>query len=111
MLCRQAAQASAGASPLALVAVTDTNTAQSSSEAALAEEVAGLKASLATVAPQLHELAGMKQQMGQLLTLLQASTAGRASCTVHVHVMHGSHALAHGPAGGIDTYTHSCIHT
>lgn len=47
------------------------------SEVALVEEVTALKALLASVAPQLQELAGMKQQMGQLLTLLQPATAGQ----------------------------------
>lgn len=74
---RQAAGASSGAldpAQSALVPLPDQ--AQGSSGSALEAEVAALKALLADVTPQLQELAGMKQQMGQLLSLLQHSTAG-----------------------------------
>ena len=77
-LCREAAQTGpAGSEPLAIVPVGQPSAAPSPSEVALVEEVIALKALLASVAPQLQELAGMKQQMGQLLTLLQPATAGQ----------------------------------
>ena len=65
----------AGPEGLALTTVAQP-AAASSAEATLTAEVAALKGLLAPVAPQLQELAGMKQQMRQLLTLLQPATAG-----------------------------------
>ena len=44
---------------------------QQGSGAGLGQEVAALKGLLQSVAPQLDELAGLKQQMGHLMSLLQ----------------------------------------
>lgn len=76
MSCREGAQqSSAGPEALALMTVTQP-AAPSSTEGTLPAEVAALKGLLAHVTPQLQELTGMKQQMGQLLTLLQPGIAG-----------------------------------
>lgn len=44
---------------------------QAGEEAGLQQEVGALRGLLARVAPQLEELAGVKHQMAQLLSLLQ----------------------------------------
>lgn len=81
-MCREGAQQSlASSQALVMVPVTGATAAQSSTEAALADELAGLKALLASVAPQLQELVGIKQQMGQLLSLLQPGIAGKLYST------------------------------
>ena len=62
-----------GSSALALVPA-EPAVRQGGAETGLVQEVAALRGLLGRVAPQIEELAGMKQQMAQLMTVLQPGT-------------------------------------
>ena len=82
----QAGHEEPGLSALALVPAQQT-TGQGAEQTGLLEEVAALRGLLARVVPQLEDLAGVKQQMAQLLSVLLPGDCPKVlstfpSCTI-----------------------------
>ena len=57
---------------MALMQIPPSTGQQQGEREGLGQEVAALKGLLQRVAPQLEELAGLKQQMGRLMSVLQS---------------------------------------